>query len=246
VHKKQLLVVGARTSMGKSCFAMHLARQVSDVAERRVIYFTLEMSKEQILERLLTNHCQIDNLNLQRGLAKDEFLAAEKTFKDYIEDLKLLIDDVNGYDFNKMCEVCDVIKPDFVIIDYIQMVSAKGRKSKLEAIEEYVRGIKQKACEMNFGVILLSQLNRAGAGVEADLIHLKHSGTLEEHPDTVLLVSWEPIPPDEEKDIKGDPNRYFVTVKKQRHGIVGGKIEVKFLPQYSRFEDGKPIPVGYK
>lgn len=238
VHKKQLLVVGARTSHGKSSFAMHIAKNISDTAERRVVYFSLEMSKEQLLERLLTNHCKIDNLDLRHGKAKESFLANEKTFTFYIKNLKLLIDDSNGYDFKRMCDVCEVIRPDFVIIDYIQMVSAKGYRSKLDAIEEYLRGIKQKALDMNFGAIILSQLNRSGTGDEADLQHLKHAGAIEEHPDSVLLVSWNPT---EENRYK-----YTVKVKKQRHGEVGRTIELTFKPQFSYFEDGAPQPIRYK
>ena len=186
------------------------------------------MSKEQILERLLTQICLINNLDLREGRSKDELIEREKTFLAWIDNVKLLIDDKYGYDFDKIVRIVELIKPDFVFIDYIQMISTKGYRSKLDAIEEYVRKIKELANEYNFGAILISQVNRTG--VEgAEMQHLKWSGVLEEHADTVCMLKWD-------WSIQ-EPNKFIVDVKKQRHGIVKNGIVIDFIPQYSLFKE---------
>lgn len=223
VHKKEMLTIGARTSQGKSAFAVQLAMNLADTC-KRVIYFSLEMTKEQILERLFCNVCCIDNVLLRQGQQKKEAMDNDATFRDWIKDAKLLIDDKSGYYFNKIIEVCDIIKPDFVIIDYIQMIATRGFKSKLEAIEEYVRRLKQLSSENDFGVILISQVNRGGID-NPNMSHYKWAGVLEEHSDTCLTLKW-----DWEKD------EYIVSIDKQRHGTVG-EVKLRFLPQFSRFED---------
>jgi len=229
LHKQELLMVGGMTSHGKSSFVIQLVKNLVD-EHRRIIYFSLEMSKEQILERLLSNFCELNNLSLRDGTAKEEWRKKEEVFKAWIRKLNLLIDDGNGYDFNNLVEVCKMIKPDFIIIDYIQMISSKGFRSKMEAIEEYVRKIKELSITMNFGTIMVSQFNRAG-GDDPGMQNFKGTSVLEQHPDTCLILKWE------NKEIfTGDPN-FEVKVAKQRQGGTNDKIPLVFIPQYSMFRD---------
>ena len=222
VHKKELLAIGARTSHGKSAFAVNLTKEIVDVGNNRVIYFSLEMSKEQLLERLFCNICGVNNIGLRQGKKKDEFIEKENTFKAWIENAHLLIDDKYGFSFNKMVEICEIIKPDFIIVDYIQMISTYSYRSKLEAIEEYIRKLKELSLEMNFGTILLSQMNRSG-GETPGIANFKWAAVIEEHSDTCLILDW-------------DNEEFNVKIVKQRHGGLGD-VKLKFLPQYSRFED---------
>jgi replicative DNA helicase len=146
-----------------------------------------------------------------------------------MDDAKLLIDDKYGYDFDKIVSIVELIKPDFVFIDYIQMISMKGRKNKLEAIEEYIRRIKELSVEHNFGAIVVSQINRTGVE-QAEMHHLKGAGVLEEHSDAVVFLNW--------SYEEANPNKYLIDVKKQRHGTTTPTpIEVDFLPQYSLFRE---------
>ena len=224
LHKKELLTIGARTSVGKSDFAINIANNLAD-KKYRIIYFSLEMSKEQLVERLFSNQFEIDNMRLRKGKASDDILRYEKSFESYLIGINLLIDDHYGFYYDKVINVCELIKPDFIIVDHIQMISPAGFKSKLEAIEEYVRKLKQLSLDLNFGTILLSQINRAG--VEApSMENLKWAGILEEASDTVLLLRWE-----------WEANQYFVNVSKQRHGMVKSNIEIKFYPEFSKFTD---------
>lgn len=225
VHKKELMVIGARTSQGKSAFSIFLASQLAD-AGNRVIYFSLEMSKEQILERLLTQILRINNLLLRQGKSKEEVVKREKVFLSWMDNAKLLIEDKYGYDFEKVVRIIELIRPDFVFIDYIQMISAKNYHSKLDAVEEYVRKLKELSNEFNFGGIIVSQVNRSGID-GAEMQHLKWAGVLEEHPDVVIMLKWDWS--------MEDPNRFIVDVKKQRHGELKNGLVIKFIPEYSMF-----------
>jgi replicative DNA helicase len=227
IHKKEMMVIGARTSQGKSAFSIFLAKNLADLG-KRVIYFSLEMSKEQILERILTQLCLINNLDLRHGQAKEEVLKKEKMFQDWIDNAKLLIDDKYGYDFNKLVRIVELIKPDFVFVDYIQMISTKGFKSKLDAIEEYIRRIKELSVDNNFGSIVISQINRTGVN-EAEMQHLKGAGVLEEHADTVCFLKWDWS--------LQDPSKFVVDIKKQRHGETKSGVMLNFIPQHSLFSE---------
>lgn len=230
LHKKQLLAVGARTSHGKTSFALHLAKSLVDVKKTKVVYFSLEMSKEQLLERLICNVCGINNLQLREGRATEKFTDQENLFTDWMDGVNLLIDDTHGYDFNKLIQVCKIAKPDFIIVDYIQMISTRGFRTKLDAIEEYVRMIKQLSVEMNFGAIIVSQMNRAG-GDDPGIQNFKGASTIEEHSDTCILLSWE-------------QPEFTVRVVKQRHGGVDDKdIKLNFKPEFANFTDAENTKV---
>ena len=223
LHKRELLVYGARTSQGKSCFAVNCARTLSD-CNQSVLYLSLEMSKEQLLERILSSVCDIDSNLLRTGKALQLVAEREKSFMSWIDRVPLTIDDTNGHHFDKIIDIVKLTSPDFVIVDYIQMISTKGFKDKLSAMEDFVKEIHLLGKKRNFGTILISQINRQGVG-RPYLENLKGCGFLEEHPDTVILAQWD-----------WEKQEYIMWVEKQRHGITG-KLEVRFEPQFSRFSN---------
>ena len=235
MKKSELTVIGGRTSVGKSDMALYISRQLADIGQR-VVYFSLEMSKEQILQRLFSSICRVDNRLLRGDTAKKEVDTHRVVFEDWIENIKLLIDDEYGYVYKDMVEVCEIIKPDFVIIDYIQMISTKGFRNKLDAIEEYVRMLKQLAVKMNMGVVLVSQLNRTAVG-NPTMSAMKHAGVIEEHPGIVLTLNW---------DWEKDPPEYRVNIEKNRYGEVRHNIKLNYLPQYSDFKEVNDVPFKEK
>ena len=224
VHKKELLCIGARTSAGKSAFAINMVRNLCD-KNVKIAYLSLEMSSEQLVERLLTNICEIDNIELRSGRALDKVEMHDGVFRRWAEDVKLLIDDKYGYEFGNVVKIVEELRPDFLVLDYIQMISVKGfRGGKLEAIEEYVRMLKQLTIEYDMGAIILSQLNRT-AEDNPCMSKLKWAGILEEHSDSVLLLEW-----------NWEKQEYLVRIAKQRHGMVGNLV-VDFKPQFSKFSN---------
>ena len=228
IHKKELLTIGARTSQGKSALAIQIMKSLLDTGTR-IIYFSTEMSSEQILERLFCNICRVDNTMLRQGRGKGELERNERTFSSWVDSAKLLLDDKYGYNFNNIVEICETVRPDFIVVDYIQMISTQGYKSKVDAIEEFVRKLKELSVLLNFGTILVSQINRSNKDTP-NMAGYKWAGVLEEHSDTCLTLQW-----------IVEEGKYMIDVEKQRHGEVG-KLRVKFLPQYSLFEDFIEMP----
>ena len=223
LHKKEVMVIGARTSHGKSAFTINTIKNLADKGIR-IIYFSLEMTNEQLTERLLANLCEISLRDLREGKGLEILKERESIFLNWIADVKLLINDIYGYNFENIVKVCQEIKPDFIVIDYIQMISSKGFLNKRDAIEEFLTQIKALSMDLNFGAVLVSQINREGIE-KPSVEHLKWAGILEEVADTILLLHW-----------KWEEDKYFIYIAKQRHGECG-KVEVKFEPQYSRFSD---------
>jgi replicative DNA helicase len=226
MHKGELLTVGARTSQGKSVFALQIAKNLA-IHGQTVLFFSLEMSKEQLVERLLSNMCEIDNNQLRKGSAWHEVEKKDEPFRSWLDNARLVIDDQSGYHFKSIVEVIKEIKPDFVIVDYVQMISTKGFKDKLSALEDFVKEMHRMGKLMNFGNILISQINRSGAEDRPFMHQLKAAGVLEEHSDIVILLQW-----------KFEDNAYFAYVEKNRHGEVGA-IKLNFEPQYFRMSDYK-------
>lgn len=223
LKKKELMVLGARTSHGKTSFAINMLKELAETS-LRIIYFTLEMSKEHITEKLFSNFARVNNIDMRKGLSKDLVSSHSSGFEKWAENTKILIDDKNGYDWDNLVKVIDIIKPDFVFLDYIQMVSTKGQRSKVEGIENFVRHFKELCNTKNFGGILISQMNRSGVE-DPGMDKLKWAGVLEEHSDVVILLFF-----DKEK------KRYKVTINKQRNGVTGD-FYIIFEPQYSYFRD---------
>lgn len=222
LHKREVLIMGARTSQGKSSLALQIAINLA-MQGQKVAYFSLEMSKEQLVERMIAYHTRINNRSIRHGLAKIQLKNYYASLRKFSQGLKLLIDE-SGYSFDDIVDICEVLKFDFVFIDYIQMVSMRGYKSKLEAIDEYVRKFKELAKVLDFGGVIVSQVNREGVG-SMGIEHLKGSGTLEEHPDTVLLLEW-----------NWDKHEFLIRIEKQRHGECG-KVYVNYEPEYFTFTD---------
>lgn len=233
LHKKEMMCLGARTSHGKSAMAMQMALNLADIGTR-VVYLSLEMSSEQLLERAFAYLCGVDGRLIRVGQAKSQIEHNNSMFINMLSSTKMLIDDKYGYDFDKVVEIANILKPDFLFLDYIQMISTRGYKSKLEAIEEYVRKFKELANTLGFGIILVSQINREGAD-NMGMHHLKGAGVLEEHSDTVMLLDWDKGVVDEVTGVRSG-EEYKVTVAKQRHGPTG-EVRLDFDPGHFRFKD---------
>lgn len=226
LHKKEVLTIGARTSVGKSAFVTHLLYNLAD-ANRTIIDFTNEMTEEQMCERLLTHTCKINNIQLRKGRSLDEFNEKKDLFRNWTMKANILLTNKYGRTFDGVLRVCEEINPDFIIIDYIQMVQGDGDQRK--NIADFLVKVGELAKDKDFGVINVSQINREGAGEDSNkrpyMHQLKFSGTIEEYSDTVILLHW---------DYSNDD--YFIYVEKQRHGETG-IVKVNFLPQFNEFEE---------
>jgi replicative DNA helicase len=233
-----LIVIASRPGMGKSALVMNIARNVA-LAEGTVAVFSLEMSQEEIIQRLICATGRIDNTLLRSGrLGQDQWPrvleAAGKMYKApiYIDDSSYLtVTDVRA----KCRRLQRKHGLDLVIIDYLQLMQGRSRENRQQEIAEISRGLKNLARELNVPIIAISQLNRA---LEArqdkrpQLGDLRESGAIEQDSDIVLFIYRDEYY-NPESDMRGTAE---IIVAKHRAGSTG-RLFMSFAPAFTAFGD---------
>lgn len=234
IQSKRLYVLGARTSQGKSSLALQIAWDLS-LQKYQVLFLSLEMTNEEMIERLFCLSQRVNNLDLLMG-----------KFSNYRNQWERFKEEVNSSPYLLLCdgmgkswEDIDLLiqnltpKPRVIILDYIQCIKASTIE-KREVIDEYIRHFREMAIEHNFAAILCSQVNRASVETtskEPSLNHLKGTGFLEEHADKVLLLHYPYF-----YDDTLNQNEYKLLVAKNRNGRTG-YVDIRFKPEFYLFED---------
>lgn len=240
LQPSDLILVAARPSMGKTAFVLNIAQYVAFKKDRATAIFSLEMSKEQLVNRLFSLESQVDAQALRTGNMKDSDWEKLIEGAGIIGKSKLIIDDTPGISVSELRSKCRKYKLehglDLIIIDYLQLMTGsvgKRSESRQQEISEISRSLKGLARELNVPVIALSQLSRA---VESRpdkrpmLSDLRESGAIEQDADVVMFLYRDDYyNPDTEK--KGIAE---VIIAKQRNGPIG-TIELVWLPDYTKF-----------
>lgn len=239
-QKSDLILVAARPSMGKTAFSLNLCQNAAVKNDASVAIFSLEMSKDQLVQRLLSAESQINMGDLRNGNLKDEDWVALAKAMNTLSNCKIFIDDTPAITVLEMRAKCRKLKMekglDMIMIDYLQLMSGGDKnESRQQEISTISRSLKALAREMDCPVVALSQLSRA-AELRADhrpiLSDLRESGAIEQDADIVMfLYRDEYYFPDSEKKGIGE-----VIIAKQRNGEVG-TIELVWLGQFVRFVD---------
>lgn len=237
--RKCLTVIGARTSHGKSAMSSQIAFDLADQG-KTVLFLSLETTIEKIGARLFCFQQRFPNLEAFRGAVKGNTGKLE-AFEKGVKDLPLIINDMLGKSWKDIDDLLThtAIKPDVVVVDYIQTISNLGGKNTLEIINEYIRKFREMAVRNNFAGVICSQINRAVADDESKIPQahqLKSSGFLEEHADLLLLLHW-PYKYSDKRDI----NHFQVFIAKNKDGQTG-YINLKFEPQFYAFSDADKEP----
>ena len=186
--KGKLTVLAARSSQGKTSFALQTAWNLADNG-KTIAFLTLEDDREEIVERLWCHVAGVDNQSLRRG----ELPPEDPVLIDLFDKIKLLVLDNYGYNLPEIARVVDVLKPkpDVLVVDYAQMVDDDHVESEYRAISLFVRHLKLFAEQNEIAVLLCSQINRQGAQEGRPSIHhLARCGRLEEVANTILLLYW--------------------------------------------------------
>ena len=253
LHPAEMIVIAARPSMGKTAFAMNIAEHVALNAKHAVAIFSLEMSSQQLVQRLL---CSRARVNL--GKVRDGFLS-ERDFPNLtnaaakLAESQIYIDDTAGLSILELRAKARRLKQMYdiklIVIDYLQLLRSTSRRAQdnrqLE-IAEISSGVKALAKELKLPIIVLAQLNRnpeARSGGKPRLSDLRESGSIEQDADLVgLLVRSEYYAEDEEQreETKGEAE---LIIAKQRNGPVG-EVKLTFLKEYTRFEDRADVGGG--
>ena len=240
LQRSDLILVAARPSMGKTAFVLNIAQHVAFRQEKAVAIFSLEMSKEQLVNRLFSLEAHVDAQILRTGNLKDSDWEKLIEGAGTIGKSKLIIDDTSGISITEMRSKCRKYKLehglDLIIIDYLQLMSGSGgrsNESRQQEISEISRSLKGLARELNVPVIALSQLSRAveqRTDKRPMLSDLRESGAIEQDADVCMFIYREDyyIPDTEDKNIAE------IIIAKQRNGPVG-TVRLAWMPQYTRF-----------
>ena len=234
-----LILIAARPSMGKTAFVLNIGAHMAFHEHRRVAIFSLEMSKEQLVNRLLAQESNIDATSLRNGRLKDSDWENLVMGADVIGKSNLVIDDTPGISVPELRSKCRRLKLegglDCIMVDYLQLMSGSGRgnDSRQQEISEISRGLKEVARELHVPLVALSQLSRA---VEQRPDHrpvlsdLRESGAIEQDADVVIFLYRDDYY-NQDSERKGIAD---ILIRKQRNGPLGD-VELVWLPEYTKF-----------
>lgn len=238
LHGSEFILIAARPAMGKSAFALNIGAYAATRANVPVAVFSLEMSKEQVGNRILCSEALVDSNNVRTGELNDEELSKLAETSGELSQAQIYVDDTPGISVMEIRAKCRKLKLEknigLVIIDYLQLVQGSGKtNSREQEIAEISRSLKILAKELDVPVIALSQLSRA---VEARPDHrpmlsdLRESGSIEQDADIVMFLYRD----DYYNEDSEKKNIAEVIIAKQRAGSTG-TVELAWLGQYTKF-----------
>ena len=238
LNKSDLLIIAARPGMGKSALGLNLALNVARKYEKCVVYFSLEMSREQLAMRLLSGESFVENQKLLTGKLTDEEWGKLGIASSTLSQMDIRVDDnpsITAAEMNAKCRRIENLG--LVIIDYLQLMNSGGRSNdnRVTIISDISRSLKIMAKELNVPVVCLSQLSRASESrtdKRPMLSDLRESGAIEQDADEVLFIYRDEY----YNENTEEPNVAELIVAKNRHGETG-TVKVQWLPQYTTFSD---------
>ncbi len=249
LQPSDLILIAARPSMGKTAFVLNIAQHMAFKKKKGVAIFSLEMSKEQLINRMFSLESSVDAQKLRVGNLNEAEWEQLVEGAGTIAESNLIIDDTPGISIAELRSKCRKFKMehglDIIIIDYLQLMSGSGRsESRQQEISEISRSLKAVARELNVPVVALSQLSRA---VEQRPDHrpmlsdLRESGAIEQDADVVMFLYRDDYY-NKDTELKGISE---VIIAKQRNGPIG-TVQLAWIPQYTMFRNlsKQPRPDG--
>lgn len=241
-HPGQLIIVAARPAMGKSTFALDIARNAAIAQNKSTLFFSLEMGRAEIAMRMLSAESAIPLQSMRKGNIADSDWTKLAQVRGRINDAPLYIDDSPNMTLVEIRAKCRRLAQrvglKMIVIDYLQLLtSGKKVESRQQEVSEFSRALKLLSKELNIPVVALSQLNRQAEQTKdkrPELSHLRESGSLEQDADVVVLLHREAIG-DSEHPRAGEAD---LILAKQRSGPTG-TVVVAFQGHYSRFVNMK-------
>jgi len=238
LQKSDLIILAARPSVGKTTLALDIARMSAIAHEKSIGIFSLEMSSQQLVDRMLSAESRVNAWNLRTGrLSADKEFSQLRDSLDRLSKAKIYIDDTPGNSIVRMKAVSRRLKAekglDLIIVDYLQlMTTSKNYDSMVNQVTEISRSLKSLAKELDIPVLALSQLSRAveSRGGKPRLSDLRDSGSIEQDADVVMFIHRE----DKGKDESEKTNIAEVLIEKHRNGPTG-KVELYFDEKTTTF-----------
>ena len=240
LNKSDLLLIAARPGMGKTSLALNIALNVAKKYPKTVAFFSLEMSREQLALRLLSNESFLDNQKLVTGQLTDEDWGKLSIASSALSQTDIRVDDnpsITVAEMNAKCRRLDNLG--LVLIDYLQLMTAaapgKTGENRVNVVSEISRALKIMAKELNVPVICLSQLSRANesrTNKRPMLSDLRESGAIEQDADSVMFIYRD----DYYNENSEEKNVAECIVAKNRHGETG-TVKLQWLPQFTTFSN---------
>ena len=238
-HNSDLIIIAARPAMGKTSFILNVAENMAFKQKKAVAIFSLEMSKQQLVNRLFSMQARVDSMSLRNGSLKDEEWSRLIESAGVVGNSRLLIDDTPGITVRELRSKCRKYQLeyglDIVMVDYLQLMSGSGRSgdSRQQEISDISRSLKILARELNVPIVALSQLSRAVEGRQDHrpmLSDLRESGAIEQDADIVMFLYRDEVY-HKDTEMKGIAE---VIIAKQRNGPIG-TINLAWLADYTKF-----------
>ena len=240
-HKSDLILIAARPGMGKTAFALNLVANAAIKSKASVAVFSLEMSKEQLVQRLISSQSNVPLSHIAKGKIADNEWSKILDGMKVLGESKIFIDDTPGIKISEIRSKCRKLKIeeglDMVMIDYLQLMEADGRnESRQQEVSKISRSLKILAKEMNCPVIALSQLSRnteSGKDHMPKLSDLRDSGAIEQDADIVMFIYRDEYYNEIETTKK---NIADIKIAKNRHGETCD-IELVWIGEIQKFKD---------
>lgn len=240
LNKSDLVLIAARPAMGKTSFALNIALNVAKKYKQTVAFFSLEMSREQLVSRLLSGESFVDSQKMLTGKLTDDEWTKLAMASDVLSQTDIRVDDnpsITVAEMNAKCRRLDNLG--LVLIDYLQLMTSsgygKGGESRVNVVSEISRALKIMAKELDVPVICLSQLSRANESrtdKRPILSDLRESGAIEQDADEVMFLYRD----DYYNENSEEKNVAECIVAKNRHGETG-TVKLQWLPEYTTFTD---------
>ena len=248
LQNSELIIVAARPSMGKTAWAINIAQNCAVKDGKVVAVFSLEMSKESLLRRMLASEASVGSRKLQTGFIPREDKGKLIAALDRLMNSKMFVDDTPGITLAEMRAKARRLRQqegalDLIVIDYLQLMtgsagsSQKKFENRTQEVSSISRGLKALAKELGVPVIALSQLSRGSEQRTGDkkplLSDLRESGSIEQDADVVAFIHREEYYDRENEDLKGKAE---IIIAKQRNGPTGS-VHLAYIADYTRFEN---------
>jgi replicative DNA helicase len=255
LQNSELIIIAARPSMGKTAWAINIAQNCAVKDQKVVAVFSLEMSKESLLRRMLASEAMVGSRKLQTGFIPREDKGKLIAALDRLMNSKMFIDDTPGITLAEMRAKARRLRQqegslDLIVIDYLQLMTGSSGSSKkqfenrTQEVSSISRGLKALAKELGVPVVALSQLSRGSEQRTGDkkplLSDLRESGSIEQDADVVAFIHREEYYDRENEDIKGQAE---IIIAKQRNGPTG-TVKLAYLADFTRFENLDTSHVG--
>jgi replicative DNA helicase len=252
LQKGELIIIAARPSMGKTALAINIAQNAAVNHNAAVAVFSLEMSKESLLRRMLASQAWVDQRNLQTGFIRHEDHGKLQRALEQLIEARIFIDDSAGISLSEMRAKARRMKQttgglDLVVVDYLQLMSAtlpsaggKRYENRTQEVSAISRGLKALAKELDVPVVALSQLSRnserRGEDKRPLLSDLRESGSIEQDADVVAFIHRDSYYNRDEEMSESDKAKSEIIIAKQRNGPTG-TVQLNFVSRFTRFDN---------